>query len=175
MQNEVVDLFNNSEFKKQFDSLPESEKKAFRDAGEYMYAKDYTDVKLGEDRIDEAVGSLRRAFRSGLMPSHLSEDETRFLEGVYGDKWYEEFGFTSAQLTEKKTTGLSRMAEKHRKEFSDAVFSDVLNIPKTNSYTEKISNIRNDYPTYNGIYDTSEAHAEDYENRDSGYIYTAWC
>ena len=170
MQNEVVDLFNNTGFKKQFESLPESEKKAFKDAGEYMYSKDYTDVKAGEHIIDEAVGSLRRAFKAGLLPTDLSEEEIRFLEGVYGDKWYEEFGFSSLGVSEKKTTKMSRLAEKHKKDFSDIVLSDVLVNPNT-----KVSSLTvKDYPSYTGIVDTSEASVEDYDNRDSGFIYTTW-
>jgi DNA-binding ferritin-like protein (Dps family) len=96
MNTDAPDLFNNEEFKNQFNSLPEDQKKAYREAGEYMYSKDYTTDSNPQELIDNALDSIRRAFQCGLMPSDLSTEEVEFLVGIYGENWYETFGFSSS-------------------------------------------------------------------------------
>ena len=54
--------------------------------------------------FNKAIGSLRRDFKAGLLPSELAEGEIKFLEGLYGDKWYKEFGFSSLGGTVPKYT-----------------------------------------------------------------------
>jgi hypothetical protein len=167
----TVDLFNNPALKQQFDSLPESEKIAYKKSGEYMYNNtNYDAVSSTQSSIDDAVEDLRRAFQSGLMPWHLSEDEVKFLVGVYGDEWYTEFGFETATKpsSEKKTTKLSTEANFHRKNFSLFVLRN--SFAKNTEAFKKESNVPNI-----GIVDTTERDGEDYENRNSGYVYTEWC
>jgi hypothetical protein len=188
MESDGPDLFNNPALKAQFDSLPEEQKKTYKDAGAYMYSKNYEDVFSGQRAIDDAVDALRRAFHAGLMPWHLSEDELRFLVGVYGENWYTEFGFDSVtKPSEKKTTKLSNEASRLKKEFSLMI----LRLPRKqlenphqtelvdeNTIEDAIttpSRVHQDFGKSLGIVDTSEQDDEDYDNRHSGYVYTQWC
>ena len=119
------DLFNNEDFKQQFNSLPEEQKKVYRDAGEYMYEKDY-EASSGnpQEVIDMAIDSLTRAFRCGLMPSQLSDEEVTFVKGLYGEDWYSHFGFTASDYTGievKKTSDLSSLCVFYKNTFSNSV------------------------------------------------------
>ena len=100
---EEIDLFNNPAMKQQFDALPQEEKDAYRKAGEYMYAKDYTSESSA---VDDAIQYIRLAFNAGMMPSQLTNEELEFLRNVYGAEWYKEFDFPSETYSgiEKKTS-----------------------------------------------------------------------
>ena len=184
MENESVDLFNNPDFKRQFDSLPADQQKMYKDAGEYMYKKNYEETNNPQELIDNALDSLRRAFQCGLMPSQLSTDEVSFLKGIYGDTWYETFGFSSSEYTgvEKKTSSNERLTLLAHKNVFSAIISTiqksstpvVTNTQTTNTPTNNtqpdIATVRSGF--YAGIVDTTEGC--DYDNRNSGYVYSVW-
>jgi hypothetical protein len=192
MENETSNLFENEEFKIQFANLPPDQQETYKKAGQYMYSKNYEESHVDpQSRIDDAIDSLRRAFFAGLLPSHLSDDEIDFLKGVYGDEWYEEFGFSSSDCVEKKTPNeleLSTEAVAGRNLFSDFVICNFDTEEKRSTlgsfseirWSEKDIEIREsehvniiDIDDIPGSEYTSE-HVNIEEEYESGSIYNVW-
>lgn len=93
-QSKKYNLFEDKGLKAQFDQLSDEDKKNYKMAGEYMYQKDVSTVDF-DARIRESVEYVKLGLRSGLMPKWLSTDEKNLMRNVYGDKWYEEYGYPS--------------------------------------------------------------------------------
>ena len=88
-------LFNDPALKEQFNSLPEEEKKKYKQAGEHMYSKDYTSLGSQESNMREALEYIKMGLRSGMLPKHLTADERELLRTMVGPEWYREYGHTS--------------------------------------------------------------------------------
>lgn len=86
--------------------------------------------KTMEEALYEALFYSREALKSGLHPRDLEEKEVQLLFDFYGEKWYEEFGYTRNEvpkprikepigsgplLTRKQIKRLKRQEEKARK------------------------------------------------------------
>ena len=190
MDNETS-LFENSEFKSQFANLPLDQQETYKKAGEYMYSKNYENIQTDpQSRIDDALDSLSRAFSAGLMPSHLSDDEIAFLKGVYGEEWYEKFGFQSSDCVEKNTLNepnLSDQAITDKNLFSDFVIStftsseddhvDIISVEKVENTVNVENHVNVETPENVENVENVETHVnieEEYENRNSGSIYNVW-
>lgn len=183
-EEQVTDLFNNPAMKKQFESLPPSEKEAYRKAGEYMYEKDYT---ADRSAVDDAVAYIRTAFQAGMMPTQLTDDELVFLRNVYGPEWFKEFGFDSETHSglEKKTTSKKQRKRPEpikmpvlvpRKCTTTSLTSDVDSEDEPESTERAVTSA---IPVNREYIPMNREHAEDPENleinRQTSYVYTVWC
>ena len=187
------DLFANQAIRKQFDSLPQHEKDAYRQAGEYMYSKDIQSVT--ENSVDSALDYIRRAFSSGMMPAQLSADELAFLRLACGPQWFTEFGFPSETYpgTDGKKTSSIGKKQMSRPEHDPLMFTKAI-IDIKDSQLELLqhptahSRLR---PETSDLEDTSPSvktapvyidsstfidpdEGKDESNRDSAYIYKVW-
>lgn len=53
------------------------------------------EMSLDEQKIiKEFTADIMEALKSGLLPSDLSEEETKCMELHYGKKWYKKYGYT---------------------------------------------------------------------------------
>lgn len=89
-------LFNDPFFKEQFEKLPESEKKKYKQAGEHMYNRDYTTENNFNDKMKEALKYIEISLQSGMFPSELSDDEKQLLQTFLGEEWYKKYDYPSA-------------------------------------------------------------------------------
>lgn len=96
-QKSSYNLFTDEKLKSMFDGLPQSEKDSYKKSGQYMYSYDYVNKGNPEDTILEAVAYINEGLKSGLRPSQLDSSEIQHLRSVYGEKWYERYGYTSEQ------------------------------------------------------------------------------
>lgn len=101
MNNE--DLFNSSFAESVRKSLSPEQLAEYEKIGDYMYSHDgYKVATMGsqvtEPVQEELIAYAISALRSGLHPSDLSLKEIAGIAGLYGDKWYEEFGYTKEDI-----------------------------------------------------------------------------
>jgi hypothetical protein len=88
-------LFNDPKLKDMFKNLPEADQKAYKQSGEFMYSYDYVNTEKPDEKIYESVAYIAEGLKSGLRPSQLDNSEITLVKSVYGDKWYERFGYKS--------------------------------------------------------------------------------
>ncbi len=84
-------------------ALTEEQKEEYKKIGEYMFTKtNYQTLEMGSTLSDPTEQDIlfyaTEALKSGGEPKDLSVKELQILSNVYGEKWYEKFGFTENEL-----------------------------------------------------------------------------
>lgn len=94
---EKYDLFNNPMIDMARQGLTKEQVEEYKKIGEYMYSTNFKVQEAGSvekppDKTDILQYAIE-ALKSGLHPTDLSETELQHLNEVYGDKWYEKYGW----------------------------------------------------------------------------------
>lgn len=98
------DLFNNPMVNSAKKAMTKEQMDEYKRIGEYMYNTDIyrtadTGSKVKEDADPEdLLLYASEALKAGLDPMDLSQEEVRTFVDVYGDLWYERFGFKKDQV-----------------------------------------------------------------------------
>lgn len=53
---------------------------------------------IHEIHMEEALAYVVESLKSGIHPSYLNEDEKAILMAGYGEKWYENWGYSTDKL-----------------------------------------------------------------------------
>ena len=98
-----MDLFNNPMVEAARKGMTPEQQEEYKRIGEYMYNNDVYKVNEVGSRVKEALSSdlilyATEALKSGGNPNDLSGAELRALIDVYGDRWYEKFGFEEGEV-----------------------------------------------------------------------------
>lgn len=101
------DLFNSAFANNVRKSLTPEQLAEYEKIGNYMYSNDGYKVatmgsKVQEPLEEEVIAYAVSALRSGLPPSELSIREIIGISAVYGDKWYERFGYKKEDVPEPR-------------------------------------------------------------------------
>jgi hypothetical protein len=100
-------LFNSEFAKSAIASLSDEDKRKYKKIGEELYGNiNFEDSEVLNNippPMEEALAYIKEQLKAGLHPSALEENEKVFLEDAYGEKWYEDWGYTKEDLTEIKT------------------------------------------------------------------------
>ena len=97
---EKYSLFNkdNPFVKNALSSLTPEQLKQYQKVGEQMFGSvDFQDSEVLNNMIppvDDAAAYIVEGLKAGLHPSALDVDETRVMVEVYGESWYEKWGWT---------------------------------------------------------------------------------
>ena len=88
--------------------LTPEQREEYKRMGEYMYnSTDYKTAvegsKVRESKDEDLILYATEALKSGADPKDLTESEIQALCKVYGDKWYERFGFTAEDIPKTMT------------------------------------------------------------------------
>ena len=95
-------LFGEKRLREIAASLSDEDKKRYAQIGEEMYNSiNFEDINSqgslaaqNSDQIElENASEIKVMLRSGMHPSFLSRQEKDIMKNVFGNKWYEEFGF----------------------------------------------------------------------------------
>ena len=113
-----MDLFNNPMVDSAKKSMSPEQIEEYKKIGEHMYSnkicqelenKSMEKVNKQEDVLQYATEALN----SGLSPLELSQTEIDTLQKVYGEKWYERFGFTLEDIRKEVDIKLSRQYRRY--------------------------------------------------------------
>jgi hypothetical protein len=107
------DLFNNPMIEIAKKAMSDEQIKKFELIGREMYKNiDYETSTVGGQNfpktIVENVAYVIEGIKAGLHPSDLSDDEKILLREVYGEKWYERFGYEEKDLKEIYTLVMTK-------------------------------------------------------------------
>ena len=100
------DLFDNPMTRAAAQSLKPEDIARYKHLGESMYKDINFETSLvsnPEEPSDEALLYIELSLNSGEHPSFLKEAEVNLLQSVYGEKWYEKWGYIEKDLTEIST------------------------------------------------------------------------
>ena len=84
-------------------ALTPEQMEEYKRIGEYMYNNiEYKNAEIGpqvrESNDEDLILYATEAIKSGCDPNDLSEVELQALCKVYGDKWYERYGFEAHEV-----------------------------------------------------------------------------
>jgi hypothetical protein len=102
MENKT-DLFNNPMIEAARSGMTPEQIEEYKKIGEYMYnSTDYKNAAEGarvrESKDEDLILYATEALKAGGDPKDLSEPEIQVLSKVYGEKWYERFGFEENEV-----------------------------------------------------------------------------
>ena len=102
------DIFNNPMINKARRTIPKEQQENWEKIGEEMYnSVDFVDADGKNQTVPESMmeGSayVVDSITSGMHISYLEENEKELLKEVYGTSWFERFGYTEKDLTERVT------------------------------------------------------------------------
>ena len=103
MSNKKTDLFNNPMVEAAMKALTPEQREEYKKVGEYMYTTtNFTESdpkpKSVEDDMVNGLFYVRESLKAGLHPTDMEEKELRLMYEVYGENWYEEYGYTKDEI-----------------------------------------------------------------------------
>ena len=108
-----LDLFDNPMTRAASQALKKEDIERYKNLGESMYKDinfETSTVSNSEKPSDEALLYIELSLNSGEHPSFLKEAEIDLLFSVYGEKWYERWGYTERDLKEIVTFHVTKEA-----------------------------------------------------------------
>lgn len=99
-----------NEFKSACSSLTPEQIEEYKKMGEYMYNNnDYninmTGSKIKPPQEQDLLAYAIQGLNAGLEPNMLSGPEIQALTAVYGERWFEKFGFKKEDVIASKSIG----------------------------------------------------------------------
>jgi uncharacterized protein YPO0396 len=84
-------------------AMTQEQLEEYKKIGEYMYnSVDYktaaAGVQVRESKDEDLLVYATEALKAGGDPNDLTEPEIQVLNKVYGEKWYERFGFEENEV-----------------------------------------------------------------------------
>lgn len=101
-----MSLFDDPALKAAYNGLSEEDKKMYKRFGEEMFSFDF---EVDKDPLSDYVAYISEGLKSGLHPSFLEESEVKALVSVFGDKWYERFGYDEESVKDPLKVTAKRM------------------------------------------------------------------
>ena len=100
------DLFDNPMVNEARAALSDEQKERYAAIGEEMYSSIDFEAAAPNQMpapMAQALAYVVENIRCGLHPTDLDENEKALLADKFGEKWWEHFGYTEADLTEVVT------------------------------------------------------------------------
>lgn len=93
-------LFDNPMVRNAMKNMTPEQIEQYKEMGEQFFKGiDFENsVVENNDPLTEPAYKVLMGVKSGLHPSYLEDNEKMILEQVYGEKWYEEYGFVEEDL-----------------------------------------------------------------------------
>lgn len=106
----MSDLFDNPMINAAKKAMTKEQLEEYERVGKYMFddMNFNTGEKLTESSIEDAGFYLSELLKAGLHPSMMEENEKNVMKDVYGDKWWEKFGYVEGDLTDMVTLEITR-------------------------------------------------------------------
>lgn len=117
------DLFNNPMVNAAKSAMTKEQIQDYKKMGEYMYSTNFQAVESKsldkppdtEDILSYAVEGLK----AGLHPSELSETELQALNKIYGQTWYEKYGWEAEDVPRPMIEAISEAEHKKDQELAE--------------------------------------------------------
>lgn len=99
-----MDLFDNPMVRAASAAMSDEDKAKYKQIGEEMYGNmDFENSQVLDNTpapMMEAVAYVEEQLKSGLHPSMMEDNEKALLADIYGNKWYEKWGYVEGDLTD---------------------------------------------------------------------------
>lgn len=81
-------------------ALSDEEKAKYARIGKEMYGDFNYETGRPEGDMCEAAAYVVEGLKSGLHPSMMDDDEKNLMKEMYGETWWEQFGYVEGDLKE---------------------------------------------------------------------------
>ena len=100
MNSNNSDLFNNPMVESAKNALTPDQQEEYKEIGKYMYNRDYNIDKVGskDPTTEQILTYADEGLKAGLDPFELDEKELQALISVYGNEWFEKYGFEKDEV-----------------------------------------------------------------------------
>ena len=99
-----MDLFDNPMVRAAAAAMSTEDKERYKEIGEELYGNiDFENSKVKTDTpetMTEAAAYIIEQLKSGIHPSMMEDNEKALMADVFGEKWYEKYGYVEQDLTE---------------------------------------------------------------------------
>lgn len=110
-----IDLFNNPMVASATKALTDEQREQYKIMGEHMFnTMSFDNTPNPQQELKELIIYTRESLKSGLHPTDLKPKEIQVMYEIYGDKWYEEFGYTSEEVPQNPI-GCAKIEKKPEK------------------------------------------------------------
>jgi hypothetical protein len=96
------DLFNNPMIDSAKKAMTQEQIDEYKKIGKYMFSQNFNTTEVGsvekKPEISDILQYAIEGLKSGLHPSELSKEELSALVEIYGDKWYENYGYFKEEV-----------------------------------------------------------------------------
>ena len=99
------DLFHNQMVDSAMKALTPKELEEYEKVGQYMFKTDFvgTSGPNPEKEMKDAIFYIKEGLKSGVHPEDMSKKELQIMYDIYGDEWYEEYGYNQDEVPPKPT------------------------------------------------------------------------
>lgn len=108
------DLFNNPMIDAAMKALTPEQREEYEKMGQYMFKTDFvgTSGPDPEKEMKDAIFYITEGLKSGVHPEDLSKKELQIMYDIYGDNWYEQYGYYQDEVPPRPTldAGLGNIA-----------------------------------------------------------------
>jgi hypothetical protein len=97
------DLFHNQMVDSAMKALTPEQLEDYEKWGKYLFKTDFagTNGPNPEKEMKDAIFYIKEGLKSGVHPEDLAEKELQIMYDIYGDKWYEEYGYFQDEVPPK--------------------------------------------------------------------------
>lgn len=96
-ERDAYDLFKDAGISSIVAKMPAQQRKLGEKKGEYLYSPDYDKITGESKKYIDTVTFIHEGMKSGLLPSQLDPDEVVLMRETHGDRWFEQYGYSSEQ------------------------------------------------------------------------------
>lgn len=97
-------LWDNPMTRAAMKSMSAEDLQRYKEIGQAMYGDiDFEGTRILNNippPMEEAVAYISESLKSGLHPSMMEQNEIELIKDVYGEKWYENWGYKKEDINE---------------------------------------------------------------------------
>lgn len=99
-----TNLFNNPMIDAAMKALTPEQREEYEQIGKHMFKNNYeTSGPDPEKEMQEAIFYINEGLKSGLHPEDLEKKELQIMYEVYGDNWFEKYGYDRSEVPPNPT------------------------------------------------------------------------
>ena len=111
-KNPGIGTFSNEKIEKMFNSLTKEQQEEFKTMGDNIFNQfdlnedGKMEINLSDFNKDytEETAYIYQQIKAGIHISYLSKEEKNLMTNIFGEKWYEKWGYVKEDLEDIITT-----------------------------------------------------------------------
>lgn len=108
-ESKEINVFNNPMVQSAINAMTPEQLEEYQEMGKYMYSTTNFEEKNPipkslEQETVKGIFYIREALKAGLHPEELTKKELQLMYEIYGQKWYEHYGYEKDEVPSAPVT-----------------------------------------------------------------------